>query len=263
MNTLTDILETRREKLFSIFFTAGYPSLDSTSKILFSLQENGVDFVEVGMPYSDPLADGPVIQHTNTAAIANGMQMQMLFSQLKKTKGHLTMPVVLMGYLNPVLQFGMEAFCREAREAGVSGVILPDLPLFEYEEHYADLFRANNLHMIFLVTPTTKPEKIMEIDRLSTAFIYAVSTSATTGTPSQGEALEARDRKIQYLQKLKQMNLTHPVLVGFGINDPDSLSDAWSHASGAIVGTAYLNQLSRADDETNAIGLLKEKLGII
>lgn len=262
MNLLTDILEARRQKLFSIFFTAGYPSLDSTSRILYSLQGNGVDFVEVGMPYSDPLADGPVIQRTNTVAIANGMRMQMLFSQLKKTKNQLHMPVVLMGYLNPVLQFGPESFCREAREAGVSGVILPDLPLMEYKEHYADLFRAHDLHVIFLVTPTTKPEKIKEIDDLSTAFIYAVSASATTGTPSEGEALQARERKIKYLQSLEQMNLKHPVMVGFGINDPDSLSDAWTHASGAIVGTAYLNQLAETDDEANAIGKLKGQLQI-
>jgi len=262
MNALTDLLSKKQEKLFSIFFTAGYPGLDSTGKVLLSLQENGVDFAEIGMPYSDPLADGPVIQQTNTVAIANGMDMHTLFAQLMALRGRMTMPLVLMGYLNPVLQFGLEPFCRQAAEAGVSGVILPDLPLHEYRENYREMFLRYKLHAIFLITPTSKPERIREVDELSTAFIYAVSTSSTTGTPTEGEQQAVVEQKIRYLATIRDMKLKNPVVVGFGIKDQTSLNDAWQYAAGAIIGTEYLRQLSAAGQESRAIKLLKEKLGM-
>lgn len=265
MNALTDLLKRKHEKLLSVFFTAGYPLADSTGKILLSLQDNGIDFIEAGMPYSDPLADGPVIQHTNTVAIGNGMTLDMLFDQLEQIKDRLFAPVILMGYLNPVLQYGMEAFCKRARKAGLSGVILPDLPMREYVEQYRDLFQANELHFIFLITPTTSETRIYEIDQHSTAFIYAVSASATTGRQQggkggSGDSDNERKARIRYLERLKAMNLNHPVVVGFGIRDKATLDDAWQYASGAIIGTAYLNILGHEPEESVAIRKLLQKI---
>lgn len=269
MNELTKLLSRKQEKLLSVFYTAGYPNLDSTDKIILSLQENHIDFVEVGMPYSDPLADGPVIQQTNTVAIHNGMTLDVLFSQLEQVKNQLHIPAILMGYLNPVLQYGMEAFCKRAANAGVSGVILPDLPLQEFQEQYAAMFHAYGLHFIFLVTPTTSEKRIREIDRLSTAFIYAVSASSTTGREDVGldAASETsvsipdhqRQDKLNYLERLKNMNLSHPVVVGFGINDSKTLADAWKFGAGAIIGTAYLKLFGPEKKEQDVIReLLKQ-----
>lgn len=256
-NALTKLLNEKSEKLLSVFFTAGFPSLDSTSKVLMSFQDAGVDFVEVGIPYSDPLADGPVIQHTSTIAIRNGMTIDRLFSQLQVLKGKLHTPLVLMGYLNPVLQFGAEAFCLKARDAGVAGVILPDLPMHEYRNQYKELFKAYDLHGIFLITPSTKEERIREIDRESTAFIYAVSSSSTTG----GVDDRGREQKLAYFRRLQDMHLMHPVVVGFGIHDQQTLQDAWQHTSGAIIGSAYLQLLEKAEHEQTAIGELIKRIG--
>ncbi len=269
MNELTNLLSRKQEKLISVFYTAGYPRLDSTEKIMLSLQDNHIDFVEIGMPYSDPLADGPVIQQTNTVAINNGMTLDVLFSQLDHLKNQLRIPVILMGYLNPVLQYGMEAFCERAASAGVSGVILPDLPLLEFQEQYADFFHAFGLHFIFLVTPTTSEKRIRKIDSLSTAFIYAVSASSTTGRQDAVQASEnetsgsisdhQRQDKLNYLDRLKNMDLSHPVVVGFGINDSNTLADAWKFGAGAIIGTAYLKLFGPDINEQDVIKkLLKQ-----
>lgn len=282
MNALSERLRTKTKELFSVFFTAGFPHLNSTEKILLSLQRHGVDFVEIGIPYSDPLADGPVIQYTNTVALQNGMSLDVLFSQLEAIKKGIDIPIILMGYLNPVLQYGIEKFCKRATQLGVSGVILPDMPLAEYQTVYRALFMEHKLHMIFLVTPTTREERIRQIDEASTAFIYAVSTSSTTGTQSkkpmhptsqadkEGKEMRdeelfmaERDKKNNYLKRLRSMQLTHPIMVGFGIHDRDTLSDAWEHANGAIVGTAFLNGLIDKEDEDDAILLLKQKTGIV
>ncbi len=249
MNELTKLLDKKSDNLLSIFFTAGFPTLDSTTGVLLSFQDAGVDFVEVGIPYSDPLADGPVIQQTSTVAIRNGMTMDLLFTQLERLKGKLRTPLILMGYLNPVLQYGVEDFCKKARDAGVSGVILPDLPMHEYTSQYKKLFRDYGLHFVFLITPSTKEDRIREIDRESTAFIYAVSTASTTGSANDN----AREQKLAYLKRLKEMRLSHPVVVGFGIHDRVTLQDAWDHASGAIIGTAYLQLLAKTSDEQKAI----------
>jgi tryptophan synthase alpha chain len=252
MNDLTKLLNKKSDNLLSIFFTAGYPSLESTSGVLLSFQNTSVDFVEVGIPYSDPLADGPVIQQTSTVAIRNGMNMELLFTQLQGLKGKLRTPLVLMGYLNPVLQYGVEKFCKKARDAGVSGVILPDLPMHEYTSQYKKLFRDYDLHFIFLITPSTKEDRIREIDRESTAFIYAVSAASTTGGIKDG----GREKKLAYFRRLRDMNLAHPVVMGFGIHDRATLRDAWNNASGAIIGTAYLQILANAIDEKRAISEL-------
>lgn len=257
MNQLTTLLTNKREKILSIFFTAGYPEISSTSSILQSLQKHGVDLVEVGIPYSDPLADGPVIQQTSTKAIANGMTVDTLFAQLDELKGKITIPMVLMGYLNPVLQYGVERFCKRAQAAGVSGVILPDMPLEVYEETYRAIFSKHGLHVIFLVSPNTKPERIRRIDELSTSFIYAVSSSATTGKQSGFGA-----EQTEYLVRLQAMKLRSPILVGFGIHSSETLNAVWGNAQGAIIGTAYVKLLSDFITVDEAIVRLKKQLGL-
>lgn len=257
MNLLTELLERKRRNLLSIYFTAGYPEKDSTVRIIRSLGREGIDFAEVGFPFSDPLADGPVIQQTGTQAIRNGMSLGLLLEQLKAVRSEISVPLVIMGYLNPVLQMGMEQFCRKAGEAGISGVILPDLPPEEYETGYKHLFLANDLHMIFLVTPETSRERIKKIDRLGSGFIYAVSSSSTTGRRK-----EFSPQQIGYLLRLKKMKLKNPVLTGFGIHNSKTLQTVWEHSAGAIIGTAYLRELVDNPVEDDAIAALLIKLGL-
>lgn len=253
MNALTKLLERKREKLLSVYFTAGFPEFGSTMPVLKALEEAGVDFVEVGMPYSDPLADGPVIQESGSRAIRNGMDTGKLLEQLSGAGAGI--PVVLMGYLNPVLQYGLEAFCRDAASAGVSGLILPDLPPGLYASDYKTAFEKYGLHHIPLITPTTSAERIRMIDAMSTAFIYAVSASSVTGAGTTD-----RDRKRRYLERLRQMNLVHPFLVGFGIQDRESLSLANACGAGAIVGTAFIRALQECKNEKEAVNLLLKRL---
>lgn len=256
MNVLTKLLEKKKQNLLSIYFTAGFPEKDSTVRIIHSLQSAAIDFLEVGFPFSDPLADGPVIQQTSNRAIENGMNLELLLDQLKEAKSNITIPLILMGYLNPVLQTGMEAFCRKAGEAGISGIILPDLPPEEYEAEYMELFKSHNLHMIFLVTPETSGSRIRKIDRLGSGFIYAVSSSSTTGRKESFSSAQTG-----YLKRLQSMNLQNPVMTGFGIHNRNTLQTVWENSSGAIIGTAYLNALIKSGDEKKAINLLMEQLG--
>jgi tryptophan synthase alpha chain len=257
MNPLTQLLKRKNRNLLSIYFTAGYPEKDSTVKIIRSLESAGVDFLEVGFPFSDPLADGQVIQHTSQQAIENGMSLNLVLEQLKKARSGINIPLILMGYLNPVLQTGIEAFCRRSNEAGISGVILPDLPLEEYDEEFRELFSYYKLHMIFLVTPETDPERVRKIDRLGSGFIYAVSSSSTTGRQDSFSELQAG-----YLRRLRLMNLSNPVMTGFGIYDSNSLQTVWEHSAGAVIGTAYLKSLNRSRDEKEAITSLMRQLGL-
>jgi tryptophan synthase alpha chain len=257
MNALTELLERKNKNLLSIYFTAGYPKKESTVAIIQSLQAGGADFLEIGFPFSDPLADGPVIQHTSQEAIRNGMSLEVLLDQLTRAKAEISIPLILMGYLNPVLRTGMETFCRKAAEAGVSGVILPDLPPDEYESGYMELFRSYNLHMIFLVTPETGRERIKMIDDLGSGFIYAVSSSSTTGRQDSFSNLQT-----DYLKRLKSMKLRNPVMTGFGIHNSNTLKTVWEYSAGAIVGTAYLKALMSSSDEKKAIDLLLAQLGI-
>ena len=267
MNALINTLAIKKNKLFSVFFTAGYPELDSTAETILALQNHDVDFVEIGMPYSDPLADGPVIQQTNMVAIRNGMTIGELFEQLEKIKHQIRIPLVLMGYLNPVLQYGMESFCNKAHACGISGIILPDLPLSEYEQQYAALFKKYQLSPVFLVTPTSSPERIRQIDLLSEAFIYAVSASSITGSPLSGQASQeaelarAREEKQRYFLHLQSLGLRHPVVAGFGIHDRETLADAWKYTSGAIIGTAFLKLLGSGHKPSEAVSLLKTHVG--
>ncbi len=257
MNALQKLFQNKKQNLLSLFFTAGYPTIDSTAGIMDAAQAAGIDFLEVGMPYSDPLADGPVIQQSSTVAIANGMTIELLFSQLEKTKDKTTIPFLLMGYLNPVLQYGVEKFMEKASASGASGLILPDLPIYEYKEEYQSLFDNYNLSPVFLITPHTSDERIRMIDELSNAFIYVVSSAATTGKQQDfGQSQQ------EYFQKLKSMSLKNPLIGGFGIHNRQTLQQAWENLDGAICGSAFLKKLAVAADARKALKELKGDLGL-
>ena len=242
MNRIQELFSSDSKPLLSVYFTAGFPHLDDTRILLRHLQQSGVSLVEIGMPFSDPLADGPVIQRSSQVALRNGMTLELLFEQLQDMRKEIRMPVLLMGYLNPVLQFGMERFVRMAAETGVDGVILPDLPLDVYEAEYAEMFRAASLDLIFLVTPETEPERLQKIDEWSTAFIYAVSSSSTTGKNTN------MDSQQDYFKRLGSGHLGHPVMVGFGIRDRQTFVTATRYARGAIIGTAFIQAIENSPD---------------
>jgi tryptophan synthase alpha chain len=237
MNRLDQLFEAKKNKVLNIYCTAGYPQLNSTVEVLHALQNNGADLIEIGMPYSDPLADGEVIQASSAVALQNGMTIEVLFQQLQNVRTDIRLPIILMGYMNPILQFGIEKFCAKAKEVGVDGVILPDLPMYEFETIYKPLFDANDLKFIFLVTPETGEERIRKIDSLCSGFLYAVSSSSTTG---KNKAIEGQE---DYFKKLQQMNLKNPVLVGFGIKDKATFASACKYTNGAIIGSAYIKAL--------------------
>ncbi|HYF31206.1 MAG TPA: tryptophan synthase subunit alpha [Chitinophagaceae bacterium] len=245
MSRIQQLLETKSSKLLNVYCTAGYPALHSTLAVLKALQENGADMIELGMPYSDPLADGPVIQASSTTALANGMTIGVLFQQLQDLRKHIHIPVILMGYMNPVLQYGFDKFCADARSVGIDGLILPDLPVYEYETEYGPIIQQHGLDFIFLVTPETSAERIKKLDALSTGFLYAVSSSSTTGKDKNMNDVSA------YLQRLRALGLKNPIMVGFGIKDKNTFDAACRHANGAIIGTAYIKALSESSDVTN------------
>lgn len=230
------------KRILSIYYTAGYPTLDSTLAIAEALEKSGADFLEIGFPYSDPVADGPVIQHSSEVALCNGMTLQVLFDQLAELRKHVSIPVLLMGYVNPVLQYGVEKFCESCKAVGVDGVIVPDLPMYEYEERYHEVFEANGVSNIFLVTPQTSEERIRKIDGLSTGFIYLLSSSATTG-----KNLAVSEDTAAYFSRIRNMNLKNPVVVGFGISNSDTFMRATDYADGAIVGSAFVRLLNESD----------------
>lgn len=225
--------------LLSIYYTAGYPNLDSTLAIAEKLEQAGADFLEIGFPYSDPVADGPVIQHSSEVSLKNGMTLQLLFEQLQALRSRVSIPVYLMGYFNTVLQYGVENFCKSCQEVGVNGAIIPDLPLYEYEELYQEIFKKYGVSNIFLVTPQTSDERIHKIDSLSNSFIYLLSSNATTG-----KNLDVSERAEQYFQRLKEMELNNPLVIGFGISDGKTFQKATTYAQGAIIGSAFVKQLS-------------------
>lgn len=242
MSRLKEIFKTKRSNILNVYCTAGYPQLNSTMEVMKALQENGADIIELGMPYSDPLADGPVIQQSSAIAIANGMTIAKLFEQLKDFRKEISLPVVLMGYMNPVLQYGFEKFCEDAAAVGIDGLILPDLPEFEFETEYGAIIKKYNLDFIFLVTPETAEERIKKLDSLSTGFLYAVSSSSTTGSENKSGNTE------EYLKKLKVLELKNPVLVGFGIKDKASFDAVCQYADGGIIGSAYIKALENSTD---------------
>lgn len=242
-NKLDLLFERKPQGILNIYCTAGYPHLESTTEVIMALQTGGADIIEIGMPYSDPIADGPVIQQSNMQALANGISIEKLFQQLRSIKAAVQVPLVLMGYLNPVLQYGIHRFCEEAAACGISGVILPDCPVYEYEKFYKEVFEESGLHVIFLITPETSDARIRKADALSGGFLYAVSASSTTGTIADGEKQQA------YFERLGSMKINNPVLIGFGIKDKSSFRNACTYASGAIIGTAFIQALSQSDDD--------------
>ena len=238
MNRINKLFQEKKENILSVYFTAGFPELNDTVKIIQELEKNGVDLIEIGMPFSDPVADGPTIQHSSEVALGNGMSVKLLFEQLKKIRETENIPLILMGYFNPILQFGVEKFCKICSEVGIDGVILPDLPLNEFEESYREIFLKNNLHNILLITPQTSEKRIRQIDQASEGFIYMVSSSSTTGT---GKKVE--DFQQEYFERIRQMNLKSPRLIGFGISDHATFVNACRYANGAIIGSAFVKLL--------------------
>lgn len=241
MNQIQKLFSEKDKNILSIYFTAGFPQLNDTETVLKSLENHGADMIEIGMPYSDPLADGPVIQNSSMKALQNGMTIKILFEQLNNCVRKVHVPLILMGYLNPVLQYGFENFCIDAKKAGISGIILPDLPIVEFENEYSKILKENNLDFIFLITPETSEERIQKIDSLSHGFIYAVSSSSVTGRDTN---LKAREN---YFQRIKNMNLKNKVMIGFGIKDHKTYEQACKYAAGAIIGTAYIKAIENPD----------------
>lgn len=246
MNRVTALFQRKKDHILNVYCTAGYPQLQSTPEVMKALQDSGVDLIELGMPYSDPLADGPVIQHSSSIALANGMTIEKLFAQLQDFRKEIYVPVILMGYMNPILQYGFENFCKHAAALPIDGLILPDLPEHEFETEYGPVMQRYGLDFIFLVTPETSEERIKKLDQLSTGFLYAVSSSSTTGSNKNMTDLSA------YLKRLKGYGLKNPVLVGFGIKDKQTFEAACEHANGAIIGSAYIKALENTTDIAGA-----------
>ncbi|AKH94429.1 MULTISPECIES: tryptophan synthase subunit alpha [Elizabethkingia] len=223
-------------KKLNIYFTAGVPQLNDTAQIMKTIQSAGADMIEVGIPYSDPVADGPVIQKSDELALQNGMTIAKLFEQLKTVKDEINIPVILMGYLNPVLKFGFEKFCQECQASGISGLILPDLPPIEFEKKYQKILEQYGINFTFLVTPETSDERIQYLDSLSSGFLYAVSSSSTTGTNQEID-------NDAYFKRLKSLNLKNPILIGFSIKNKADFDKVTQHADGAIIGSAFVKIL--------------------
>jgi tryptophan synthase alpha chain len=242
MSRIEHLFKKKNKAVVSVYCTAGYPSVDSTMPLLRALQDAGADMIELGMPYSDPLADGPVIQQSSAAALAQGMTINLLFEQLVGFRNEIHIPVLLMGYVNPVMQFGFDTFCARAASLGIDGLVLPDLPMHEFENEYGTIIKNHGLDFIFLVTPETSEERVHKLDSLSTGFLYAVSSSATTG-----RKISMSDQS-DYFKRLQDMHLKNPVLVGFGVSDRQSFLAASQYSQGAIIGTAYIRAISHAAD---------------
>lgn len=240
MNRLQHLLHKKKTGVLSLFYTAGFPQKDDTIAVAQALQASGADMMEIGIPFSDPVADGPVIQASNKTALDNGMALALLLQQVKQIRETVTIPIVLMGYFNPVLQYGVEKFIAEASAAGVDGLIIPDLPLAEYEQHYRSHVENAGLCFSFLVSPTTSAERIQKIDSLSTGFVYAVSASSTTGTRT-GFAGE----QLAYFEKLKSLELKNPFLIGFGISNAATFQTACTYSAGVIIGSAFIKALQQ------------------
>ena len=238
-NRITALFERKDKNILSIYFTAGYPELNDTQIIITELEKSGADLIEIGMPFSDPVADGPVIQHSSEVALQNGMSINLLFEQLKEIRRNISIPLILMGYFNPVMQYGIENFCQKCNDIGIDGVIIPDLPLEIYEAEYKEIFEENLLSNIFLITPQTSDERIRKIDALSTGFIYMVSSSSTTGVKGA-----VNEEQLAYFEKIRTMNLRSKLLIGFGISDKASFEKASSYANGAIIGSAFVKALA-------------------
>ena len=242
-NKIEQLFADQKERILSVYFSAGYPALQDTGRIMEYLQDAGADIIEVGIPYSDPIADGPTIQQSNSKALENGISLKLIFEQLAASRQKINTPVIMMGYINPVLQFGIERFCQKCSEVGISGLILPDLPMQEYLDEYKPIFEKHGLLNIFLITPQTSDERIMEIDRNSRGFIYMVSSASTTGAK-----VGISDQQEDYFQRVKNIKLSNPTLIGFGISNQETFDRACKYASGAIIGSAFINTIANSSN---------------
>ncbi len=238
-NRIIQLFKRKDKNILSIYFTAGYPNLEDTVKIIAELEKNGADLIEIGIPFSDPVADGPVIQKSSEIALNNGMSVSFLFDQLKDIRKEISIPLILMSYLNPVMQYGIENFCKKCSEIGIDGTIIPDLPLEIFDKGYKGFFESNNLSNIFLITPQTIENRIRKIDALSSGFIYLVSSSSTTGV----KTTEVDLGQMAYFERIHKMNLKSKFLVGFGISDSASFDAAAKFTNGAIIGSAFIKSL--------------------
>ena len=243
MNRLQQLFDRKKENILNIYFTAGYPNLNDTQTIFLELEKAGADIIEIGMPYSDPLADGPTIQQSGQKALQNGMTLSILFDQIADIRKSSDLPMVLMGYFNQVMQYGEEAFFKKCHESGVDALILPDLPVEVYEAEYQELIKKYGLDIIFLITPQTSNERIKKIDELSTGFIYMVSSSSITGAKS-GIA----QNQVDYFERIDALRLKNPKLIGFGISNHVTFSTACRYANGAIIGSAFIKALSKSEN---------------
>lgn len=242
-NRIEQLFSRKKEKILNIYFTAGFPGLDDTGRIITALDQAGADLVEIGMPYSDPLADGPTIQQSGQVALQNGMTLPLLFEQLAGIRKNTDLPLILMGYFNQVMQYGEAAFFKKCAETGIDGLILPDLPLYEYQTHYQAMVENLGLGISFLITPQTGEERIRMVDELTHGFIYMVSNAAITGAKS-----DISPAQIAYFERINAMNLAHPRLIGFGISNYDTFSTACQYADGAIIGSAFIKMLEKTRD---------------
>lgn len=258
MNRIDKLFSRKQSGILSIYFTCGYPHLDSTVDIIKALADGGMDMIEVGVPFSDPMADGPVIQESSTVALRNDMNLRLLLDQVEEARRTVTeIPMVLMGYLNPMMQYGIEPLFKRCKEIGIDAIIIPDLPFHEYMRDIRDLCRKYDLPMIMLITPETSDERIKLIDDNCDGFIYMVSAAATTGTrDSFGEA------QIDYFRHVNSLNLIHKRLIGFGISNPSTLGEAFTYASGAIIGSLFIKCLSRTSTPAEAVSMLKTTIGM-
>ena len=240
MNSIQDIFQQKNKNLLSIYFTCGYPELNDTTQVISALEKSGVDFIEVGLPYSDPLADGPTIQDSSQKALQNGINLDIVFEQLMSIKSSNKTPLVLMGYLNQMLKYGEDKFCQKVIDCGIDTVIIPDLPMVEFENHYQALFDKYGITNVFLITPHTSEERIRKIDSYSKAFIYVVASASITGAKG-----EISNQQIAYFERIKGMNLQSKQIVGFGISDKQTFNTACSYANGAIIGSAFIKNLGK------------------
>jgi tryptophan synthase alpha chain len=244
MNRINQKLQ-EDKKLLSIYFTAGYPSLHDTAGVIKDLEKSGVDMIEIGLPFSDPLADGPTIQESSTQALENGMTSELLFEQIGDIRETVSVPLIIMGYLNPMMQYGIEAFCSKCQEVGIDGLIIPDMPVDVYHEQYQAIFEKHGLINVFLITPQTSEERIRFIDSISNGFIYMVSSAGTTGAKNSfGNTQET------YFDRIGEMELKNPQIVGFGISNHETFTQATSKAKGAIIGSAFIKHLTKNGTET-------------
>ena len=255
MNRIDKLFDKEKNGILSVYFTAGFPNLNDTVPIIQSLEKNGVKLIEIGIPFSDPMADGPVIQASGSKALQNGMSLKLLFSQLSTVRKSVQIPLVLMGYLNPIMQFGFDRFCAEAKRCGIDGIIIPDLPFEDYLENYKSTAAAHGLHTIMLITPETSDERIRLIDKHTDGFIYMVSTASVTGAKSA-----FRDENISYFQRVNAMNLKNPRLIGFGISNKSTFDAACDNASGAIIGSKFVSLLESERSIDKAVERLMEAI---